>query len=188
MALNPIVGESKSWNYSRPDKDGYSTSIVGTVVGIQEVQATNFGMDGRPSTPQFWDSGEPKMNIRLILAGKAGGFKTLTFQPASRAAKEGKRKSIHLDLFALAGGKDMMNLIGKTIKISTEEPPNNFSYGRGNPRPWSVELVTDQGPFELKEELDPIYLLPQVYAEKAVSGGAVRQVAAPQGTDDDIPF
>ena len=191
MALNPTESTaSHNWNYSNPEGEGYSTSLTGTVVAIQETQAMNFGANGKPSTPKFWDDGNPVMNIRLVLAGPSGGIRTWTITPASKAAKEGKKKSVHIDLFKLAGGKNMTDLIGKTIKVTTVEPPAGFSYGRGNPRPWDVELVTDAGPFAPSEELPPIYKLPVVLANQAVSGGVVN---APQDTADvsggtDMPF
>ena len=185
MALNPNgSNDTHRWNYSNPDNPGFSLSLTGTVVAIQEVQAMSFAGPGQVPQPQTWDdSRQPKMNIRIVLCGEKGGYRTLTFQPASKAQKEGKKRSIHLDLFNLAGGRDMMDLLGKTIKITTENPPANFSYGQGNPRPWFVELVTDAGPFQLKEPLDPKYLIPYLLANAAVSGGMVQApvpVAAPQ--------
>lgn len=184
MVLNPTaLADSHNWNYSRPDEDGFSLELVGTVVAIQEVQAMNFGANGRPTTPKFWDNtGRPVMNIRMVFAGPSGGYRTWTFTPASKAAKEGKKRSVHLDLFALAGGVNMLDLIGKTIRIRTEAPPAGFNYGVGNPRPWHVELVTDQGPYQLAEPLNPIYRLPQVLADTAVSGGQVQSVAPAPGS------
>lgn len=176
MSLNPNQSaDSHNWNYTKPDNDRFALSITGTVKAIQEVQAMNFGSDGRPTTPAFWEnSNQPKMNIRLVLCGPSGGFLTWTFTPASKAAKEGKKRSVHLDLFALAGGVNMMNLLEKTIRVTTVAPPNGFNFGVGNPRPWTVELVTDRGPFQLKEPLDPIFQMPVVLANQAVSGGVMQ--------------
>jgi hypothetical protein len=214
MALNPTGGgDTHSWNYSKPENPGFSLELTGTVKAVQEIQAMNFGPDGRPTTPKFWEnSNQPMMNIRIVLCGKQGGFRTLTFTPASKAAKEGKKKSIHLDLFAIAGGVNMMDLIGKTIKITTVAPPNGFNFGIGNPRPWVVEEVPGEGPYQLSEPLDPIYEVPQLLANQAVSGGVMAPAAgmsqasgmpvsadsnapAPQatpapgvGADEDIPF
>lgn len=185
MALNPTASaESHNWNYSKPENPGFSLSLTGTVVAIQEVQAMNFGSDGRPSTPAFWDGGNPKMNIRLVLCGPSGGYRTWTFPPASKAAKQGKKKSVHLDLFALAGGQNLLDLIGKTIRATTVRPPAGFSYGLGNPRPWTVELVTDAGPYELAEPLDPVYLMPQVLGNQAVSGGSMNYAPPAAGVPD----
>jgi len=174
MALDPVgTGISHNWNYSRPNDPGFSLSLTGTVVAIQEVQAMNFSSDGRPTTPQFWENtNQPKMNIRMVLCGPSGGYRTWTFQPASRAAKEGKKKSVHIDLYNLTNGKGLMSLIGQTIKITTQAPPEGFGYGKNNPRPWHVELVPGVK-YELKEPLDPIYLMPKVLADGAVSGGSM---------------
>jgi hypothetical protein len=183
MALNPTPsGDTHNWNYAKPENDGFSTTITGTVMAIQEVQAMNFGSNGLPSTPKFWENnGQPVWNIRMVLAGPSGGFRTWTITPASKAAREGKKRSVHLDLFKLAGGVNMMDLIGKTIKATTVQPPSGFNYGVGNPRPWEVELVTDVGPFALSEPLDAIYTVPQLLANAAVAGG-VMQAPVSQGT------
>lgn len=172
MSLNPGGAANYSWNYSKPDKPGYSTQLVGTVLAIQEVQKMGFTTTGKPGAPEFWPDGNPKMNIRMALATEQGELKAFTFQPASKEARMGQKKSVHMDLFHLTGDTDMMNLVGKTICISTQEG----HYGQGNPRPWFVQLV-DAGPFQLSQPLPPEFKLPQVLANNAVSGG---QVQAPQ--------
>ena len=172
MALNPGGAGNYSWNYSKPDKPGYSTQLVGTVLAIQEIQKMGFTTTGQPGAPQFWPDGNPIMNIRLAVATQEGEIKTFTFQPAGKQARMGQKKSVHMDLFHLTGDTDMMNLIGKTICISTKEG----HYGQGNPRPWFVQLV-EAGPFQPSIPLPPEFKLPQVLANNAVSGG---QVHAPQ--------
>lgn len=172
MSLNPGGMTNYGWNYSKPDKPGYSTQLIGTVLAIQEVQKMGYTTTGQPGAPQFWPDGNPMMNIRLALATEQGELKTFVFQPAGKQARMGKKKSVHMDLFHLTGDTDMMNLIGKTICISTQEG----RYGQGNPRPWFVQLV-EAGPFQLATQLPPEFKLPQVLANNAVSGG---QVQAPQ--------
>lgn len=175
MSLNPGGASNYSWNYSKPDKPGFSTQLVGTVLAIQEVQKMGFTTTGQPGAPEFWPDGNPKMNIRLALATEQGELKTFTFQPAGKAARMGQKKSVHMDLFHLTGDTDMMNLIGKTICISTQEG----RYGQGNPRPWFVQLV-DAGPFKPSQPLPPEFKLPQVLANSAVSGGQVQAPQPPQ--------
>lgn len=170
--LNP-GGANYGWNYSKPDKPGYSTQLVGTVVAIQEVQKMGFTMNGQPGAPEFWPDGNPKMNIRLALCTKDGEIKTFTFQPAGKDARMGKKKSVHMDLFALTGNTDMMNLIGETICIQTQEG----HYGQGNPRPWNVSLVENDEPYMPNTPLPAEFLAPQVLANNAVNGG---QLNAPQ--------
>lgn len=169
MSLNP-GGNNYSWNYSKPDKPGYSTLLVGTVVAIQEVQKMGYTMNGQPGAPEFWPDGNPKMNIRLALATENGELKTFTFQPAGKEQKAGRKPSVHMDLFHLTGDTDMLNLIGKTIGISTKEG----HYGQGNPRPWEVGFI-DAGPFELANELPSDFKAPRILADRAVSGGQVQQ-------------
>lgn len=172
MALNPGGTSNYGWNYSKPDKPGYSTQLVGTVLAIQEVQKMGYTTSGQPGAPQFWPDGNPMMNIRLALATEQGEIKTFVFQPAGKQARMGQKKSVHMDLFHLTGDTDMMNLIGKTICITTQDG----RYGQGNPRPWFVQLV-EAGPFKPAMPLPPEFKLPQVLANSAVSGG---QVQAPQ--------
>lgn len=167
MSLNP-GGNSYGWNYSKPDKPGYSTQLIGTVLAIQEVQKMGYTMSGQPGAPQFWPDGNPMMNIRLALATDTGELKTFVFQPAGKKARMGQKKSVHMDLFALTGNTDMMNLIGKTICIQTQEG----HYGQGNPRPWSVSLV-EVGPYKLNGPLPSEFKAPQVLANAAASGGQV---------------
>lgn len=188
MSLNP-TGNDYGWNYSKPDKEGYSTSLTGTVVAIQEVQKRDFTMDGRPGAPKFWPEGNPMMNIRLGLATPDGSLKAFTFQPAGKEAKAGKKKSIHMDLFALTGNTDMTNLLGKTITIWTEEPPAGFKYGQGNPRPWYCRLE-NVGPYALSQSLPYEFQVPELLCDNAVSGGQVQPVAtgvAPQNIQNPAP-
>ena len=170
MSINPGGANSYGWNYSKPDKPGYSTQLVGTVLAIQEVQKMGYTMSGQPGAPQFWPDGNPMMNIRLALATQEGELKTFTFQPAGKAARMGQKRSVHMDLFHLTGDTDMMNLVGKTICIQTQEG----HYGQGNPRPWYVSLV-DGGPYTAP--LPSEFKAPQVLANSAANGG---QVNAPQ--------
>lgn len=175
MSINPGGTTNYNWNYSKPDKPGYSTQLIGTVLAIQEVQKMSYTMNGQPGAPEFWPDGNPKMNIRLALATETGEIKTFTFQPASRAARMGQKKSVHMDLFHLTGDTDMMNLIGKTICIQTQE---GF-YGQGHPRPWFVSIV-EAGPFQPSNGLPSEFKAPQVLANSAVSGGQMNAPQPPQ--------
>ena len=173
MSINPMgsaSSQSNYWNYSQPNKPGYSTTLVGTVVAIQEVQKRTFNPNG-PGQPEFWPDGNPKMNIRLVMVDAEGQLKLFTFQPASKAAREGRKKSIHMDLFALTGNTDMHKLIGQTIGISTQEG----MYGLNNPRPWTVGIVED-GPYAYAGgEIPAEFKVERVLCNDAVSGGQVQQ-------------
>lgn len=183
MSLNP-GGVSYRWNYSNPNKDGYSETITGTVLGMQEIQACTYNPSGGMGTPEFWPNGDPKMNIRIMLADQGGALKTFTFQPAGKEARAGLKPSVHMELFHLTGDTDLTNLIGKTIKLTTwpQNPQTGQAWQRGNPRMFVAELV-EEGPYQLVSpaQLPPDMTIPKVYANSAVSGGQVMpQGVAPQ--------
>lgn len=158
--FNPVfTPTSHSWNYSKSDKPNYSEILVGTVKAIQKIQAKNY----TTGQPEFWPEGNPKFNIRLTLADPEGNLVTFTFQPAGKAAREGKKRSVHVDLWNLLGGADFINLIGKTIMISTKPG----TYGPNNPRPFDVALVTDAGPYEYSGgELPEEYKVAEIVFER----------------------
>lgn len=158
--FNPtFTPKHKSWNYSNQSKEGYTEILVGTVVAIQKIQSTSF----QTRQPEFWPDGNPKFNIRLALADPEGDLITFTFQPAGKAAREGKKRSVHIDLWHLTGDTDLINLIGKTIMITTQPG----SYGANNPRPFEVSLVTDAGPYQYKEgELPEEFKTPEILIER----------------------
>lgn len=175
MSIDPIR-KNYNWNYSNPNKEGYNTMLVGTVVNIQEVQAYNFSHEGRPTKPRYWDNGDPVMNLRIIIATDTEpvDLKTLTFPKAGKEQKAGRKPSLQMDLWHLTGDTSMSKLIGKTIVIETIPG----SYGLHNPRPWKVALADEgYGPFEYDGEIPAEFMVDRVLADEAVHGG---QVQAPQ--------
>jgi len=184
MSLNPGGGQNYGWNYSRPDKEGYSTQLVGTVLAIQEVQKRSYNPGStQPGAPEFWPDGNPKMNIRMLMCDEYGEFKTFVFQPASKAAREGRKRSVHMDLFALTGNTDMTKLIGQTIMIQTQEG----QYHVGNPRPWYVQLV-EAGPFKPNQEMPAEFKLPRVLCDEAAHGGQVQHPQPQYGYQQQQPM
>lgn len=175
MSLDPVK-RNYNWNYSNPNKEGYSTELIGTVLAIQEVQAREYTRNGQPGAPAFWPEGRPKMNIRIVMACPMNNgtidLKTFTFQKAGKEAREGHKKSIHMDLFDLTGKTGMSNLIGKTIILRTQEG----NWGNGNPRPFDCEL-SEAGPYNLPFDLPPEFKMEQVLCNEAAHGG---QTVAPQ--------
>lgn len=176
MSLNPVSLSSNSWNYSKADAPNYMPTLTATVLGLQEVQRREYnpGMPGQ-GAPSFWPDGKPRMNIRMIMVDQMGQLKTFIFQPAGKAAREGKKRSIHMDLFALTGNTNMMDLVGKTIVLSTHEPEVGH-WGQGNPRPFEVALAPEGvGPFQYAGELPAEYKLAQVLCNEAASGGQMNR-------------
>lgn len=184
MSLNP-TGGNYNWNYSNPNKDGYSETMVGTVVSLQEVQkrAYNPGT-GQPGMPEFWPDGNPKMNIRMGMATPDGQLKSITFQPAGKAQRSGEKPSLHMNLFALTDNTDMSKLIGMTIQLTTwpANPQTGQAWGPGNPRLFDVQVV-EGGPFSLAYPLPEEFKVPRLLANEAVSGGQIQQPYQPQPTN-----
>lgn len=181
MSLDP-VRKTYGWNCTNPNREGYSIDIWGTVLNVQDVQKYSYvspeeRAQGKQSKPMYWDDGNPVMNQRLILATPDGSVKTVTYEKAGKKAKQGQKPSLHMDLFRLCNG--MKELIGKTVHISTQEPPQGTRYGSGNPRPFHVELGDPNvPPYEAKEIIPAEFMLERVVADQAAHGG--QMAGAPQ--------
>ena len=177
MSLNPNgTKQNYFWNYSHPDRDDYSNELLGTVVFMQEVQAREFSMNGQPGRPRFWPEGNPVMNIRMGFAMGDGSLRTITFQKAGKAAREGKKPSLHMQLYNLSG-HNMTDLIGKTLHFTTwpNNPNTGQEWGRGNPRLFNVEEVETTTPYQLKDQLPHEFTVDKLLCDDAVSGGQMVQ-------------
>lgn len=174
MSLNPSGMGGTSWNMSDPNKEGYSLELWGTVVSLQEVQARDYNPNSnQPGRPSFWPDGNPKMNIRVGFATPDGSLKTVTFAKAGKKQVSGEKPSLHMQLFNLTN-HNMMELMGKTLHLWTwpANPQTGQVWGRGNPRLFGVEEVTDGTKYELAGQLPPEYLVPELFANDGVQGGA----------------
>lgn len=171
MALNPSDTSSVNWNHTKPDKEDYSLELWGTVVSIQETQARHFNPNGGPGAPRFWDNGDPVFNIRMGFADPNGQLKSITFAEAGKAQREGRKPSLHMQLFGLTKG-NMMELIGKTLHLWTwpAHPKTGQVWGQGNPRLYGVEVV-DNVHYELSAPLSDEYKVPKLLANDGASGG-----------------
>ena len=186
MSLNPNGMSGRSWNFSRPNDDDYSLELWGTVVAMQEVQAREYNPNSnQPGRPRTWPDGKPVMNIRIGFASPDGSLKTITFGKAGKAAREGKKFSLHMLLFGLSGN-NMTSLNGKTIHMWTwpADPETNQPWGQGNPRKFGAELV-DNASYELNGELPPEFLVPELLCNDGAAGGqpvapSPQQMYAPQ--------
>ena len=177
MALNPM-GNNYNWNCTKPENEGFSDTLVGTVVAIQEVQARDYIYgSNQPGLPKFWPEGNPVFNIRMAFACPDGSLKTFTFPEAGKKQKSGEKPSVHMDMFHITGDTDMSNLIGKTLQIHTwpNNPTTGQAWGQGNPRLFEITELPNSGPYQLASPLPPEFSVPQVLADNAVSGGQVQQ-------------
>lgn len=173
MSLNPTGMGGSSWNFSRPNDEGYSLELYGTVVSLQEVQARTYNPgSNQPGAPRFWPDGNPVMNIRIGLATPEGRLKTVTFGKAGKKQISGEKPSLHMQLFNLTN-RNMMDLIGKTLHLWTwtVNPETQQPWGPGNPRKFGVELVSDQT-YQLAGVLPVEYTIPELLCNDGAHGGA----------------
>ena len=119
------IKKSNAWNYSDPDRAGYSTDLAGIVVGMDNPQQRDF----QSGKPVFWDDGSPRRNIRVFI-DTADGEKSVTFSPKSALYNAFAKALEALELDSLA------DAVSRTIRLATEEG----AYNRKHPRPWTVEL------------------------------------------------
>lgn len=175
MSLNPGGASNYNWNYSNPNKDGFSEDLTGTIVSLQEIQAREFSMNGQLGRPRFWPDGNPVMNIRVGLATADGALKSITFAKAGKKQVRGEKPSLHMSLYGLTNG-NMMELIGKTVHLHTwsANPNTGQTWGQGNPRMFAVEEVPDVK-YELATALPAEFCVPELLADAVVSGGQLQQ-------------
>lgn len=172
MSLNPVGAGSNYWNYSNEANAGYSLELWGTIVSLQEVQAYEFGMGNGPRKPKFWPDGNPVMNIRVGFATPDGSLKCMVFNKAGKKQVSGEKPSLHMQLYGLTNG-NMMELLGKTVHLWTwpANPQTGVVWGRGNPRLFGVEEVTDGTKYELSVPLPEEFKVAQLFADNAAAGG-----------------
>lgn len=115
------IKKSHAWNYSNPDRPGYSETLAGVVVGLDNPQAYDY-QTGKART---WDDGSPVRNIRMFVQPVDGDETSITFKPKSA-------------LFNAIGAcvDSVADLVGHKVVIATKAG----TYGFGNPRPWDVQV------------------------------------------------
>lgn len=137
--LNFNRSSENKWNYSDPNAEGYMPSVTGTVVEITTPQSINF----KTKQLETWPDGSPKLNVALTIQGQSGREVVWTFQPSKNS---NAMQAVHSALVNALGEhvKGIQEILGLNITVSTKEPPQGFSYGQQNPRPWSV-VINGQG-------------------------------------------
>jgi len=131
-------GNSNFWNYSQKDKANYSTVLQGILVELSDPCATKFGSN----VIDRWDDGNPKRNIRMTIMDANGTEWNWDFAPGGK-----EHPSMAMVAAAAAftnagiNADGLESMLGMTIRVSTEEPPGNFTYSRQNPRPWAIQIL-----------------------------------------------
>lgn len=136
------IKKSSAWNYSDPDKAGYSDTLTGHVVAMDNPQQVDFNTGKK----KYWEDGSPRRNMRLFIL-TAEGEKTISFVPAKRAALY----AALCDACEKSGIDSISDIIGHSITISTEEG----AYNQKHPRPWTVAVGAERNP-EVKLHKNPV--------------------------------
>lgn len=142
------------WNYSSPDKPNYTIRLDGDVVELKQVQATSYG----DNLPQFWgpngktteDTGKPVLNFAVVISTAQLGEVEWQFSPKTRKTPQNPQgltpaaQAIYNGLMAAGIANPCLDdLLGKSVTVWTNEPPQGFSYGQGNPRPFGLQVNGD---------------------------------------------
>lgn len=189
MSNNEILlrggGESKGWNYSHKDKDGYMEVIEGTVVEISTPQHTDF----QTKEPAFWKSGNPKRDWQITIKGRSGKELNWRFYAGSNNPDYWNNARIAtVEAIEAAGGNSLNFLLGKFIRVGTTEG----NYTLRNPRPWSVEILGD-GETDAVRGVVPPEKPPVSQAEVMQAGAqaalkAINSEPEPELYENEIPF
>ncbi len=166
-------GPSPWINFTNPNKDGYTEQFIGTVHNVQEAQDEEH---------PFYPDGNPRFSYRLVLIDQTGALKLTTVKKRSRAKIVENPNSLLAQLVLAAGDAKLAGLPGKTIMITTQAGV----YSATAQRPWAVTVLQD-GPFQPAQPIPQEYMVPQVFSNNAIHGGAMQQQPAPMQIPQPMP-
>lgn len=193
MSYDPFAFEAEQknyWNYSKPEQEGYSPQLSGTVIEMEVKVRRAY----QTNEPMFFDNGNPKLAIDMTILDAAGiewhwtfqqNPKTNAFQAVAGAAKQ-------------AGCTSLRGLLGKMVSVATQEPPKGFGYGQNSPRPWAFQVTGDgdaskvRGIVENKDELEnlrkhPVQAVAQQGDPRVMQAAMAAMQASMQGNATAIP-
>lgn len=168
---------SNGWNYSDPDRPGFSTTLEGTVVEISNPQALDFNT----KEPRFWPDGNPVRNLRLTVLTRSGEEKNWVFAPKSDSWKaclealdpDGDRTDrISLD-----------ELLGKNIQIATKDG----AYNAKRHRPWGVKVLGIGQEDKVRGVVD-LSVAPDLASKAREQADKIRNIPDAPYADEDLPF
>lgn len=125
---------ARYWNFTKPEKEGYTLTIEGTVVEIiREIKR-----DFMTKELLYWkDSGRPQLQWKFLLLQPDGEEVIWKFD--DKLSGTGVKACINA-LSNGQGGKVVFDrFLGKYIRVST----GSGQYGLGNARPYGVEILRE---------------------------------------------
>lgn len=166
------------WNYSDPDRPGFSVTLNGTVVEISNPQALDFNT----KEPRFWPDGNPVRNLRITVLTADGEEKNWTFAPKSKSWEA------CLDALDPEGDRNdrisLEELLGKNIQIATKDG----AYNAKRPRPWMVKVFGIGQEDKVRGVVD-LSQAPDLAEKAKAQAEKIREEAAVGPyADEDLPF
>lgn len=181
-------GAGNVWNYSDPQKDGFSLVLQGVVVELSDPLKTKF----KSQEVDRWQDGNPMRNICLTILTQGGEEKNWIFGPGSSKNPSRALEACRAALVqAGVQGQGLEDMGGMSITVQTAQPPEGFSYGQGSPRPWQVRIDNPQKSDAyrgVRHVVDPVteggqQPQPQQQTQPQPQPQAQPQQAQPQGTN-----
>ena len=133
------MADGKFWNFSRPDQEGFTPVLEGTLVKVSFSQARVYDANQRKFTgPAFWPDGNPKLMIRLHITDLNGEAWLHEIQPKSHCLNE--------DWLPKSPTGSIEGFLGQHIRIEAEQEVRTqdgrvIPFGSGNRRHFTVTIV-----------------------------------------------
>lgn len=133
------MSDGKFWNFSRPDQEGFTPVLDGTLTKVSFSQARNYDANQRKfTTPAFWDDGNPKLMIRLHVTDLNGAVWLHEIQPKSHCLNE--------DWLPKSPNGSIDGFLGQHIRVEAEQEIRTqdgrvIQFGSGNRRHFTVTIV-----------------------------------------------
>lgn len=143
MASSMLAGggmsDGKFWNFSRPDQEGFTPVLDGTLTKVSFSQARVYDANQRKFTgPAYWPDGNPKLMIRLHVTDLNGEVWLHEIQPKSHCLNE--------DWLPKSPNGNIEGFLGQHIRIEAEQEVRMqdgrvIPFGSGNRRHFTVTIV-----------------------------------------------
>ena len=133
------MSDGKFWNFSRPDQEGFTPVLEGTLTKVSFSQARVYDANQRKFTgPAFWPDGNPKLMIRLHVTDLSGEVWLHEIQPKSHCLNE--------DWLPKSPSGSIEGLLGQHIRIEAEQEVRTqdgrvIPFGSGNRRHFFVSIL-----------------------------------------------
>lgn len=133
------MADGRFWNFSRPDQEGFSPVLEGTLVRVSFSQARVYDANQRKFTgPAYWPDGNPKLMIRLHVTDANGETWLHEVQPKSHCLNE--------DWLPKSPTGSIEGFLGMMLRIEAEQEVRTqdgrvIPFGSGNRRRFSVTVM-----------------------------------------------